>query len=166
MPAYEPRRKRNTMSGVLLGALVLFLICIGGTVFAALSDDSTPPPAVPTFDPTNHSTQPPRTLAPTVAPTTPAAEQPAPSTAAAKAPAPTIAGDDVVQVGQDVPAGTYRAVEAVENDGFLMCYWLKSSDAEGTQIISNGLPQGGRPQVTLKKGQWFTSQGCPTWRKQ
>ena len=164
MPAYEPRRKRNTMSGVLLGALVLFLICIGGTVFAALSDDSTPPPAAPTFDPTNHSTQPPQTLAPTVAPTTPAAERPAPTTAAAKAPAPTIAGDDLVEVGSDVPAGTYRAIEPV--DPAAMCYWKKSKDAEGSNIIDNDLPPGGRPLVTLKKGQWFTSQGCPTWRKQ
>lgn len=29
---------------------------------------------------------------------------------------------------------------------------------------ANGLPAGGRPQVTLKRGQWFESRGCPDWR--
>lgn len=71
-----------------------------------------------------------------------------------------ISGDDLVHVGEDVPPGTYRAESAITSD---MCYWKKSKDAEGTDIISNDIPAGGRPQVTLKKGQWFTSQGCPNW---
>lgn len=77
---------------------------------------------------------------------------------------PTIQGDDVVHVGYDVPAGIYRTNDRVE-DG-IYCYWSKSTDSEGRNIISNDLPQGGRPQVTLKKGQWFTSKGCPDWIKQ
>jgi hypothetical protein len=85
----------------------------------------------------------------------PSGKPPAPPTA--------IKGDDLVQVGEDVPAGTYRAVAEVgEGD---LCYWLKSADAEGEKIIDNGVPTGGRPQVTLKKGEWFTSQGCPEWRR-
>lgn len=82
----------------------------------------------------------------------------------AKPAAPTIAGDDLVHVGEDVPAGTYRAVRAA-GGGTDMCYWSKSRDAEGSDILDNDLVQGGRPQVTLKKGQWFRSQGCPEWRK-
>lgn len=74
---------------------------------------------------------------------------------------PTIKGDDLVHVGEDVPAGTYRAVEAISGD----CYWKKSKDAEGSDIIDNDIPSGGRPQVTLKAGQWFTSDGCPDWVK-
>jgi len=74
----------------------------------------------------------------------------------------TIRGDDVVHVGEDVPAGTYRVVTAIDDNG---CYWAKTSDAEGSKIIDNGIPSGGRPQVTLKTGQWFTSNGCPDWRK-
>ena len=31
--------------------------------------------------------------------------------------------------------------------------------------IDNGLPQGGRPQITLKRGQWFTSERCGKWSK-
>lgn len=74
---------------------------------------------------------------------------------------PAIKGDDVVHVGEDVRAGTYRAVTAIPAGS--TCYWAKSSDAEGKNILDNGLPTGGRPQVTLKKGEWFTSQGCPDW---
>ena len=79
--------------------------------------------------------------------------------------APTIAGDDLVHVGDDIPPGVYRAATKIVADGAAGCYWMKSSDAEGSKIIDNAMVQGGRPQVTLKKGQWFTSQGCPEWRK-
>lgn len=74
---------------------------------------------------------------------------------------PTIKGDDLVHVGEDVPAGTYRVATAVDGD----CYWKKSKDAEGDDIIDNDIPAGGRPQVTLKSGQWFTSKDCPDWIK-
>lgn len=84
-----------------------------------------------------------------------------PDHSAAAPKAPSIAGDDLVHVGEDVPAGTYRAVTAVDGD----CYWKKSKDAEGTDIIANDIPAGGRPQVTLKAGQWFTSHRCPDWAK-
>jgi hypothetical protein len=87
---------------------------------------------------------------------------PTPSNAPGKPKPASIGGDDVVHVGEDVPAGTYRAKAAVDNQ---LCYWQKSTDAEGAKIIDNGLPTGGRPEVTLKKGQWFTSQGCPEWIK-
>jgi hypothetical protein len=73
----------------------------------------------------------------------------------------TIGGNDLVHVGEDIPAGTYRVAEAIA--GGELCYWMKSRDAEGADIIDNDIAQGGRPQVTLKKGQWFTSQGCPQW---
>lgn len=74
---------------------------------------------------------------------------------------PTIKGDDLVHVGEDVPAGTYRAVETVGAD----CYWKKSKDAEGDDIIDNDIPGAGRPQVTLKAGQWFVSKHCADWVK-
>lgn len=76
---------------------------------------------------------------------------------------PKISGDDVVHIGEDVPAGTYRVATTVQSGE--NCYWLKSSDAEGSNIIDNDLPAGGRPQVTLKTGQWFTSRDCPDWIK-
>ena len=89
-----------------------------------------------------------------------------PSAGDSKAPGksvPKINGDDLVHVGEDIPAGTYRAVEAVED----YCYWAKMKTADGgiNDIIENDSPSGGRPQVTLKKGQWFKSNGCPDWIK-
>jgi len=97
---------------------------------------------------------------------TPSATTPAAPKAKPVPTKPTIAGDDLVHVGEDVPAGTYRAVERVTKDGpFEICYWSKTRDSEGSDIIDNGIPTGGRPQVTLKKGQWFKSQGCPMWAK-
>lgn len=75
----------------------------------------------------------------------------------------TIGGDDTVHIGEDVPAGSYRAITGVESGAG--CYWQKSSDPEGQKIIANGLHDGGRPQVDLRAGQWFRSSGCPTWQK-
>lgn len=74
-----------------------------------------------------------------------------------------IAGDDTVHVGYDVAAGSYRTVSDVKDSGF--CYWVKSTDPEAAHIIKNDIPSGGKPQVTLTKGQWFTSKGCPNWAK-
>lgn len=71
--------------------------------------------------------------------------------------------DTPLKVGEDLPSGTYRVTASVAGRN---CYWIKSSDSEGSNIIKNDVPQGGRPQVTLQKGQWFTSQDCGEWRKQ
>jgi hypothetical protein len=78
-----------------------------------------------------------------------------------KPPLAVIEEDTLVHVGEDVPAGTYRVPVGVDGD----CYWMKSSDAEGQNIIANDIVQGGRPQVTLKSGQWFTSSRCGQWVK-
>jgi hypothetical protein len=127
---------------LFIGLAVALGLCVAGVIVAAVIPHGPHAPAV-------------------VLPTEPAAR---PTTSAIKAAArTTIAGDDVVHVGEDVPAGVYRVAAPVTADEG--CYWLKSSDSEGVNIIDNGLPTGGRPQVTLKAGQWFTSDHCPTWVK-
>lgn len=146
-----PKKRRRTWPYIVGGAFLIACIVGSLTVITQAPSPNDPAPA-----PTS-------TLAPTTAPTTPPATgQKAAAKPATKAPAPkpTIGGDDIVHVGEDIPAGTYRVVEEVDGDS---CYWLKSKDAEGSQIIDNDLPTGGRPQVTLKSGQWFKSQGCPEW---
>jgi hypothetical protein len=75
-------------------------------------------------------------------------------------PVPATIQEGVWSVGADIKAGTYRTRESVSGAN---CYWMKSSDAEGSNIIDNGLPTGGKPQVTLKKGQWFETRGCGEW---
>lgn len=70
--------------------------------------------------------------------------------------------DGVWTVGTDMPAGTYRTTEAVSSD----CYWsITKTGTNGSDIVQNGIPGGGRPSVTLKKGQDFETQRCGTWRK-
>lgn len=74
----------------------------------------------------------------------------------------TIIHPGVWHVGEDVPPGRYRAATTVE-DG---CYWEITKDAEAQDIVANGAPTGGRPQFTLKNGQWFDSHDCGDWVKQ
>lgn len=71
-----------------------------------------------------------------------------------------IAGDGMYLVGDDFKAGTYRTTSPVSE-----CYWAKYSDSEGDDIIANDFVNGGRPQVILKKGQWFKTSDCGTWEK-
>ncbi|WP_129711100.1 hypothetical protein [Haloactinopolyspora alba] len=65
-------------------------------------------------------------------------------------------------VGTDMEPGTYRAV-GVSSD----CYWgIYTSGTNGSDILGNGLPGGGNPQVTVEEGQDFESQRCGEWTKQ
>jgi len=89
-------------------------------------------------------------------PTTPQPPPPPPPPAA-----PTIE-DGTWTVGGDFPPGTYRTAEAVGST----CYWaITKSGTNGNEIISNDIPGGGKPTVTLKAGQDFSSQRCGTWVK-
>ncbi|GGL80340.1 hypothetical protein [Glutamicibacter protophormiae] len=71
--------------------------------------------------------------------------------------------DGIWTVGTDIKAGTYRAKEAVGSN----CYWaVLKSGTNGDDIVNNGIPGGGRPTVTVRKGQDFESVRCGTWVKQ
>ena len=66
-------------------------------------------------------------------------------------------------VGVDIAAGTYRTTEPVGST----CYWgIYRSGTNGDDIIQNDIPGGGRPSVTLSKGQDFNTTRCGTWQKQ
>lgn len=66
-------------------------------------------------------------------------------------------------VGVDIKPGTYRASENVGSS----CYWaILASGTNGDDIINNDLPGGGRPVVTLSKGQDFNTNRCGSWVKQ
>lgn len=147
--APSPKKKPKTGLIVALCLLALGLLCACGGVFLSHSSDDGSPRASDS------------TVAPLVADKAGKASA-SPKQTVAKKPVVRIKGDDLVKVGTDVPAGTYRATTEVDG----LCYWSKTRDAEGQQIIANGIPSGGRPQVTLKSGVWFNSQGCPDWSKQ
>lgn len=71
-------------------------------------------------------------------------------------------GDGVWVVGDDIEPGTYRATD-VSSD----CYWaITVTGSNGADIVNNGIPGGGNPQVTVEKGQDFESARCGEWVKQ
>jgi hypothetical protein len=82
--------------------------------------------------------------------------------AAEKAAHPTIE-DGQWEVGVDVPAGVYKVTEAVDHGG--MCYWKITETGHPDNIVSNDIVNGGKPTVTIQKGQDFTTKDCGTWAK-
>jgi hypothetical protein len=64
-------------------------------------------------------------------------------------------------VGEDIPAGTYRTKEAVED-----CSWtIYRTGSNQSDIIAIDIPRGGRPRVTLQKGHDFATRSCGDWEK-
>lgn len=71
--------------------------------------------------------------------------------------------DGTWTVGVDISPGTYRSDEPVAD----RCYWgIYRTGSNGSDIIENDIPGGGRPSVTLREGQDFTSRRCGAWSRQ
>ncbi|MEC5179482.1 hypothetical protein [Arthrobacter sp. CG_A4] len=84
-------------------------------------------------------------------------------TGAEKTKAANTIGDGTWTVGKDIEAGTYRAAADVGSS----CYWgIYATGSNGSNIIDNDLPGGGRPSVALSGGQDFKSSRCGKWEKQ
>ncbi|MGY3379450.1 hypothetical protein ACVWYS_001407 [Arthrobacter sp. TE12231] len=84
-------------------------------------------------------------------------------TGAEKTKAANTIGDGTWTVGTDIEPGTYRAAADVGSS----CYWgIYATGSNGSNIIDNDLPGGGRPSVALSGGQDFKSSRCGTWEKQ
>lgn len=84
-------------------------------------------------------------------------------TGAEKTKAANTVGDGTWTVGTDIEPGTYRAVADVGSS----CYWgIYATGSNGSNIIDNDLPGGGRPSVALSAGQDFNSTRCGKWEKQ
>lgn len=83
-------------------------------------------------------------------------------TGAEKAKAARTIGDGTWTVGTDIEAGTYRAAAEVGPS----CYWgIYRSGTNGSDIIENDIPGGGRPVVTISAGQDFNSTRCGKWER-
>lgn len=139
--------KRRTSPWVWVTAvvLVLIIVCSFLTIITALSPENPAPTVTITEKAAPGST---RSAPVSGRSTTPPA-------------APATIEDGLWHVGEDVDAGTYRLKNPVSEEDF--CYWKKSRDAEGSDIIDNDFAGSGRLQVTLKKGQWFESDRCGSW---
>lgn len=84
-------------------------------------------------------------------------------TGAERAKAARTVGDGTWTVGTDIEPGMYRAAAPVGTT----CYWgIYRSGSNGSDIIENDIPGGGRPVVTLSAGQDFNSTRCGKWEKQ
>ncbi|MEO5321365.1 hypothetical protein PV761_22620 [Arthrobacter sp. CC3] len=84
-------------------------------------------------------------------------------TGAEKTKAANTISDGTWTVGTDIAPGTYRATTDVGSS----CYWgVYATGSNGSNIIDNDLPGGGRPSVALSAGQDFKSSRCGKWEKQ
>ncbi|MFF4128335.1 hypothetical protein ACFYYP_32835 [Microbispora rosea] len=78
-------------------------------------------------------------------------------------PAKTIAGDGQYLVGEDIKPGTYKTAGT---DGDFACYWarLRNATGEFSAIIANDNITG-PARVTLKKGEYFETKRCQSWKR-
>jgi hypothetical protein len=140
-PHPMPSKRGNRTVWIVVVLAGLALLCTGGVIAASVTGGD-PPRAVGT--PTG-SDIPSRSPNPT--------SKAAPTSKKSASPAATIGGDDIVHVGEDVPAGTYRVVEGVGDGPLDYCAWIKSKDAEGADAID-----------AVPNGTIVRSVGCPDWR--
>lgn len=143
-----------------VGAAVVGLLVGVGIGGANASDDGT---AASASGSTSRSTSTVTTKATVTAGPTPTSTVTVKATVTAAPPAPKAAiSDGTWTVGEDIKAGTYKTIDAVEEG----CYWaITKAGTNGDDIISNDLPSGGHPKVTLKKGQVFESGDCGDWKR-
>lgn len=149
-PAGPPRRKMSGLVIVGIIAAVIVVLCGAFAIIGTLASSTDPKPsnvfgnrdASGLGSPAPYDTS-------------------TPTTAAPAGPKTTITEGDWV-VGTDVAPGTYRTAEAVSG----MCYWgIYRAGTNKGDIVQNDIVTGGRPTVTLKAGQEFSSTGCGTWTK-
>lgn len=157
-PTETPKRKSRAGKIALITIAVVFSFCVAGTAIALVTGVGDNTPAGPAHLVVTPSTY----LAPTTRQVAPVADSTKRTAKAKPAPVQVTDEDTPGLVGDDFPAGTYRVSASVVGRE---CYWEKTNDSEGNDIVANDLPLGGRPQVKLKKGQWFTSEDCGTWVK-
>lgn len=150
--APAPRKKRALL-GFAVIAGVMLIGCCGGYAIGSAGDPE--PQVISSPSPYAVTTIVTESAAPVAAATSAAPTKAAPS------PAATIE-DGIWTVGDDFPAGTYKVRDALTE----MCYWgIYKSGTNQSDIVDNDIVTGGKPTVTLKRGQDFKSSGCGTWVK-
>lgn len=173
---------RAWSGGAALGAV--FLLILGGMLTpkpaqtvsapAVTATPSTSTPSTTAPAPTATSSAPATTSAPAPAPAAPAPAPAAPAPVPAPAPAPpapaptpvgpaTTIEDGQWEVGTDVAPGVYKTTANVDPNA--MCYWKITEHGNPDHILSNDIVKGGRPTVTIKTKQDFTTEDCGTWTK-
>jgi hypothetical protein len=156
-----PPRKQKRFGFLALAITTLVSLGIGGAVGGSGDGATTATPApAPTVTETVEAPAPEAEPQPTVTVTAAAPKekaQPKPE------PEPDM-GEGTYEVGKDVKAGQYKTTVPADSDG---CYWERSKDDSGDSIITNDLANpGAKVSVTIKKGEFFKSNGCGDWVRQ
>lgn len=158
-PLPPPAKKTHKARIILLGVLGAFivLVLLGSCISLLTGTDSgtsvapAPTVTVTVTEPAAGGASAEANLEPSKAP---APKEPAPAKATMD--------EGTYEIGVDAPAGRYKTV--AEDS----CYWKRSKDDSGTldSILANdNVNDGARASVTVKKGEFFTSEGCGTWTK-
>jgi hypothetical protein len=149
-----PKKRLRWLPWALAGAFVLVVMLVCAALLAA----------DPKGDPVAPKATPAATKTAQAQPGAKAAKSAAPTKAAAL---PTRVDDGTFIVGKDVAAGEYKTKGAAE--GILtLCTWSTSRDNSFNKVTDfgavNDVDQPGI--VTLKKGQYFKTDGCQPWVRQ
>lgn len=148
-PPQKPRRGSRRVH-VTIGALAFCAgFACGQPVFSTWSATSEAAASQPAVTVTARAT-----VTQTVRPKVSRTPKPSPSSV--------LVDDGTWVVGDDIPAGTYKVTSPVGDD----CYWaLYKSGTNSETIIANDFPGGGRPVVTVRRGQDFRTARCGSWVK-
>ena len=149
-----PKKKRAWLVPTVVGVVAFGLgSAIGGAGNASTTADPQAPN--PTITITETEAGPTETVT---------AKAPAPKPTSKPKTAATLV-EGMNEIGVDAPAGRYKTI--VPEDS-LNCYWERAKDDKGDfkSIIANeNLDPGARGSVTVRKGEFFKSTGCGTWRR-
>jgi hypothetical protein len=157
MQGKTPKQKRFGFLAMAVTALIS--LGVGGAV-TGTGDGTTAALPAPTV--TETVTEPPVEGDAEPAPTVTVTEKAEPE---AK-PEPKGLGEGTYQIGTDAKPGRYKTTVPGDSPN---CYWERTKDDSGEfgSIIANdNANPGARVSVTLKKGEFFSSNGCGTWVRQ
>lgn len=145
--AQPPNNKKTPKWPFIVGGLIAFIVLVG-----ACGGSRTTTSSAPYYGPAG------TTAAPT------AAAQQAPAKPAGPL---TQFGDGTYEVGVDVTPGRYKTPGSGGEGIWESCYWERAENDTGDfgSIISNENLQG-PGTVTLKKGEFFKTNGGCKWTKQ
>jgi hypothetical protein len=155
-----PHKKRRRWVPWAVGAGLFFLGLIIGSSGGGSTPAASTTPTTTVTVPTGIKTIEVEVPGPTTTVTAPA---PKVSPPAPKKPAglPTTIEEGQWEVGVDVAPGRYKTTAAVGGT----CYWKITPTGKPDDIVDNDIVSGGKPVVTIKKGQDFHTQRCGTWTK-
>ncbi|MEV4399980.1 hypothetical protein [Nonomuraea sp. NPDC049607] len=152
-PVARPARPGRPLLAHSLTAIVSLVIGLGIGAGSGAGTSASPRPTVKVTETAQAEAAPAATETVTAEPT---------ADPEASAPQTAFPGDGQYLVGEDIKPGTYKTAGA---DG-TNCYWarLKNASGEFDAIIANDNVQG-QTRVTLKKGEYFETNGCQDWKQ-